>query len=169
MIKNYILIVSILLTSSTFFAQNRIQDIQSYKFNIKLSDDTDTIRVISTINGIAINRKLVLNLDDAMHIDSITGNKLRINFNRIADSLYISVPKNKFSVDIYYKGKPEDGLIIGKNKYGERTFFGDNWPDRAKYWLSVYDHPSDKAKVEFIVNAPKRYTVVSNGKLMKKY
>ena len=168
MIKNYILIALIYFTSSNILAQNKFQDIQNYKFNIKLSDDTDSIYVVSEIKGVAINNKVVLNLDNAMYIDSITSHNQVLTFDRSNDSLYIVVSNNKFSVNISYRGIPKDGLIIGKNKYGDRTFFGDNWPNRAKNWLSVYDHPSDKAKVEFIVTAPKKYTVVSNGKLMKK-
>ena len=55
-----------------------------------------------------------------------------------------------------------------KNEYGDRTFFGDNWPDRAKYWLPTVDHPSDKATLEFEVYAPEHYEVVSNGFLAEK-
>ncbi|MGD8817564.1 MAG: hypothetical protein PVJ51_10280, partial [Acidobacteriota bacterium] len=33
---------------------------------------------------------------------------------------------------IRYGGVPATGLIIGDNKYGDRTFFSDNWPDRAR-------------------------------------
>ncbi|MFT5167251.1 MAG: aminopeptidase N, partial [Saprospiraceae bacterium] len=46
---------------------------------------------------------------------------------------------------------------------GDRTFFGDNWPDRARHWLPTVDHPSDKATVEFIVTAPDHYQVIANG------
>ena len=59
---------------------------------------------------------------------------------------------------------PADGLVIGRNRHGDRTFFGDNWPDRAHHWLPCVDHPSDKATVEFIVTAPAHYQVVANGR-----
>ena len=49
-----------------------------------------------------------------------------------------------------------DGLIIGKNQYGDRTIFADNWPDRAHLWLPSQDHPTDKATVAFHVQAPSR-------------
>ena len=45
-------------------------------------------------------------------------------------------------------------------------FFGDNWPNRARNWLVVEDHLSDKATVEFVVIAPEHYKVVANGKLI---
>jgi aminopeptidase N len=68
---------------------------------------------------------------------------------------------NKYHV--VYSGVPQDGLIIAKNKYGDRTFFSDNWPNRAHHWIPCNDQPSDKASVEFVVTAPAHYQVVSNG------
>lgn len=72
-----------------------------------------------------------------------------------------------FTVTVCYHGIPSDGLIISKNKYGNRTFFADNWPNRAHNWLPCVDDPSDKASVEFIVTAPSHYQVVANGVLME--
>jgi aminopeptidase N len=66
-------------------------------------------------------------------------------------------------VNIMYDGIPEDGLIISKNRSGIRTFFADNWPNRAHNWIPCVDDPADKASVEFIVFAPSHYQVVSNG------
>ena len=40
---------------------------------------------------------------------------------------------------------PAAGLLIGPNTHGERTFFSDNWPNKARQWLPVVDHPYDKA------------------------
>jgi aminopeptidase N len=68
---------------------------------------------------------------------------------------------------ITYRGIPADGLIISKNKFGDRTFFGDNWAVRARHWLPTVDHPSDKATCEFLVTAPNRYQVISNGVLVE--
>jgi aminopeptidase N len=67
---------------------------------------------------------------------------------------------------IFYEGVPADGLIISKNKFGHRGFFGDNWPNRAHNWLPCVDDPSDKATVSFTVKAPAHYTVVANGALL---
>jgi len=49
--------------------------------------------------------------------------------------------------------------------YGDRTFFGDNWPNRAQNWLPCIDNLSDKAYVDFYVTAPAHYQVVANGSL----
>jgi aminopeptidase N len=58
-------------------------------------------------------------------------------------------------------------LIISKNKYGNRTFFADNWPDRARNWIPCVDHPYDKATVDFIVTSPDHYEVVGSGYLVE--
>lgn len=64
---------------------------------------------------------------------------------------------------VRYKGVPDNGMIISKNMYGHRTFFGDNWPNRAHHWLPCKDEPGDKASFEFLITAPSHYQVVSNG------
>ena len=66
-------------------------------------------------------------------------------------------------IEVRYRGVPADGLTIGVNRHGDRTFFADNWPNRAHHWLPVVDHPSDKAYVAFAVTAPARYQIVATG------
>ena len=58
------------------------------------------------------------------------------------------------TVHVSYHGIPRAGLRIGKNRHGERTFFSENWPDKARQWLPMVDHPYDKATSEFMVTAP---------------
>lgn len=85
--------------------------------------------------------------------------------------LWISVPKvsknDIRTVVIEYEGILATGLVIGPNKYGDRTFFSDNWPNKARNWLPTVDHPYDKASSEFIVKTPVKYQVVSNGLLLE--
>ena len=68
---------------------------------------------------------------------------------------------------IRYRGVPAAGLRIGPNMHGERTFFGENWPNLVRHWLPMIDHPYDKATGEFIVTAPSHYQVVANGLLVE--
>jgi aminopeptidase N len=70
-------------------------------------------------------------------------------------------------IRIKYHGSPQDGLLIKANKFGDRTVFADNWPNRAHDWFPGIDHPYDKATVEFLVTAPARYEVIANGKLVE--
>ena len=66
-----------------------------------------------------------------------------------------------------YRGVPADGLRLIDNMHGERTFFSENWPDKARQWLPMIDHPYDKATDEFIITAPAKYQVVANGLLQE--
>jgi aminopeptidase N len=76
-------------------------------------------------------------------------------------------PGDTLSTRVRYHGLVNDGLIIGKNQYGDRTIFADNWPDRAHHWLASQDSPSDKATVAFHVQAPLGDQVIANGVLEK--
>ena len=62
---------------------------------------------------------------------------------------------------------PAGGLRIINNIHGERTAFSENWPNNARHWLPMIDHPYDKATGEFIVTAPAHYQVVANGLLIE--
>src|SRR5918997_788222 len=97
---------------------------------------------------------------------------------RISRTMYarseneIEVPHQKqpgetLTTRVRYRGLVRDGLIVGKNQYGDRTVFADNWPDRAHLWLPSQDHPSDKATAAFHVQAPLSQQVVANGVLEK--
>jgi aminopeptidase N len=89
-----------------------------------------------------------------------------IPFRQDSMGVYLSVNAGKGETRTYrleYSGIPRDGLIISMNKFGNRTFFTDHWPNRAHYWLPCIDHPSDKATVDINVLTPDKYTVVANG------
>ena len=64
---------------------------------------------------------------------------------------------------IAYGGVPIEGLHALTNMHGERVVFSENWPNHARHWLPMIDHPYDKATGELIVTAPAQYQVVSNG------
>lgn len=160
------------------YAQRNI-DVQHYKFEIELSDQSDTIHGKATIRVKFLQAAQVIILDlkthtnegKGMKVEKITGNNVR-GFMRYDDSIVIALIKppainDTATYTIIYAGIPYDGLIIAKNKYGHRTFFADNWPDRGHNWLPCVDDVADKASVEFIVTAPDHYSVVSNGVLVK--
>ena len=147
------------------------QDVAHYRFDINLHDDTDEIKGEATllIRFRAPLDTLRLDLSDNMKIHEVTNEKgVSLKFIHQQDLIHIILPQKGLlggstTLKITYQGIPEDGLIIGKNKYGDRTFFGDNWPNRAHQWIPCNDHPRDKASVEFIVTAPSHYQVVANG------
>jgi len=161
------------LFSNQLQAQNPNIDIQKYTFSIELNDEDDMIKANAEIAYLLKNssENLILDLEKkdnsgrGMLVDSILVKGTSISFTQNERSLIIPVSSDSGKVTIFYHGIPKDGLIISKNKYGNRTFFGDNWPNRAHQWLPSIDHPSDKAFVDFKIIAPSHYQVVANGTL----
>ena len=74
---------------------------------------------------------------------------------------------DEIEVAVKYSGVPGNGLRLIQNIHGERTAFSENWPNRARQWLPMVDHPYDKATGEFIVTAPSQYQVAANGLLVE--
>lgn len=149
-------------------------DVKHYHFHLVLNDANDNIESTATLQLQQPVSNFVLHLKNkkggkGMHVKSVTGKGVQ-SFVHRNDSLYIRL--NNMTADslttltIRYAGIPQDGLIIAKNKWGDRTFFADNWPDRAHHWLPCNDDPADKASVEFKVTAPSHYKVISNGVLV---
>ncbi|TDJ70392.1 MAG: M1 family peptidase [Planctomycetota bacterium] len=95
-----------------------------------------------------------------------------VRFEHDGDRLRVALPApstagGRAFITIAYAGTPAKGLVIGPTKHGARSFFSDNWPDKARHWLPTIDHPYDKARSQMIVTAPSHYQVVSNGLLVE--
>ncbi len=93
-------------------------------------------------------------------------------FSHDADRLRVELDSasetgDRVFLTVAYAGVPETGLVIGNNKHGDRTFFSDNWPAKARNWLPTVDHPYDKARSQMVITAPDHYQVVSNGLLVE--
>ncbi len=93
-------------------------------------------------------------------------------FEHAEDRLRVALPEpsaagTRAFVSVAYSGVPATGLEIGATKYGERSFFSENWPHRARHWLPTVDHPYDKARSQMVVTAPSHYQVISNGRLVE--
>jgi len=151
-------------------------DVLGYHFEIKLNDTSDVIHCITNIEIEFLKEVDQFHLDlsykpeegTGMLVQQITEDGRAVKFLQENDQIWLSIPLTqqgaKRNYRISYNGIPSDGLIISKNMFGDRTFFGDNWPNRGHHWLPLVDHPSDKATVEFLVKAPAHYEVVSIGK-----
>lgn len=116
---------------------------------------------------------LRLDLDDAMRVSSVwigcAEARGSASFVHRNDVLLIAVPAGAAAtrcVGVVYDGEPADGLIITTDSAGRWAAFGDNFPNRARYWLPTQDHPSRKANVTWTVTAPVGRTIVANGALM---
>lgn len=74
---------------------------------------------------------------------------------------------SRITLTISYRGKPKDGLILTRDKDGEPSAVGDNWPNRLHHWIPSLDHPSAKATVTFNITTSMDDLVVANGRLDK--
>ena len=147
-----------------------------YTFRLTLRDDTDEIEGESSVDLRFLQdgvKEFTLDLASAasgkgMTVSGVTSRGAAVNTStRTTGSESRSILRSKAgerrTFTVAYRGIPSAGLRIGKNRHGERTFFSENWPDKARRWLPMVDHPYDKATSEVIVTAPARYQVVSNG------
>ncbi len=161
------------------YPKNPNIDALNYAFTIELSDTTDVI-----VGELALDVRFVgagvraVRLDlmgtraaqggKGMRVLGVSMNGTATPFTHMDDVLLVALTtapavNQRGRLVVRYQGVPATGLKIGNNKYGDRTFFSDNWPDKARHWLPTIDHPYDKATSEFIVTAPSHYQVVSNG------
>ena len=167
-------IVAFLLVT-TGYCQPAVIDVLHYRFQIELSDASDNItaRADLKIQFLKSTNQFTLDLGSVndgkgMTVLSVAENNKVVEAIHKGNQLTLQLPGVRNTGDtatfvINYRGVPADGLIISKNKFGHRTFFADNWPNRAHNWIPCHDDPADKASVEFIVTAPQHYQVVANG------
>ncbi|MFN4878486.1 MAG: M1 family aminopeptidase, partial [Flavobacteriia bacterium] len=155
-------------------------DVLHYDLNIILSKDSKQIQLNEAlqIRLLAPTSQLILDLmaphqqKPGMKVSSVTAPYQNVKWQQTDEQLLIELPaqlqKGDIQLFIQMSGEPSDGLIMNDNKYGDPTFFADNWPNRAHYWYACNDHPSDKATYTFLVESPSIYQVVANGSLMSK-
>jgi aminopeptidase N len=166
------------LFSINLLAQRPI-DVQHYNYQVELSDLSDAITGKANIKVKFLEPSSVIRFDlvsmkeeKGMKVFQVKENGQPLVFVHKDNELEIRLKQNAVagqirSFEIEYMGIPEDGLVISANMYGDRTFFADNWPNRAMNWLPCNDVPSDKSTVEFHVTAPAHYKVISNGLLQE--
>jgi aminopeptidase N len=162
---------------------NKNIDIQHYSFKISLSDSADVIYGTAQITvlfkkagmqnfRLDLINKTTERLGKGMLIDAINVGNEPVTYTHQNDEVIIGLPNpsaanSTMTFTITYHGIPFEGLVIGATKFGDRSFFCENWPNKTRQWLPTLDHPSDKATSEFIVTAPAHYKVISNGLLME--
>jgi aminopeptidase N len=155
-------------------------DALHYVFNLAVSDTSDevagetTVTLRFTAPGVT---QVFLDLvspeaGKGMTVTSVADGARPLQHTHAANRLAIRLAtapaeRDELRVTVAYKGIPAAGLRALVNMHGDRTIFSHNWPDQARHWLPVIDHPYDKAAGEFVVTAPAHYQVVANGVLVE--
>ena len=175
-------------------------DIREYVFRLTVSDDSDAIEGLATIDvrfsragitklpldlvGLSQDRQTGMTVAGVWIANGLAGPTvtsarvdasecgLATSFEHDGNRLRIVLPNpttagQRSFVTVAYAGTAASGLEIGSTKHGERSFFSENWPNRARHWLPTIDHPYDKARSQMVVTAPSHYQVVSNGLLIE--
>lgn len=156
-------------------------DVINYDVTLELDDSTDEIRGFERIT-FQLNSECDSFFIDLQSFNDSTGMKMQspleidaktTDYRHENNRLWIQAdPSWKIGslheIRFYYSGVPETGLIIGENKFGNRTFFGDNWPNRAHHWFACVDHPSDKASIKYTVVVPSGYDCIATGKFISR-
>jgi aminopeptidase N len=143
-----------------------------YLVNITLNDQLSEITSASARIYLTIvkpTREIDVDFGD-LTVDRVTLNGSSYTYLRRNDKLHIDFPQaaspgDPYILEVYYHGKPKEGLILTNDEDGKPTAVGDNWPNRVHYWIPVLDHPSAKATVTFNITAPASQEVVANGRL----
>jgi aminopeptidase N len=138
----------------------------------------DTGNFIRGVADITVRR----NTDDSsvrinavdLETDSVYVNGERARFSSDPEGISVVLPRclplpcDTVTISVGYHGAIRDGLLFSKDQLGRWTAFGDNWPERARYWLPCVDIPSDKATVEWRIFASPDRRVIANGRLLER-
>jgi len=179
LLKYFALVLTILFPLGNFmnaqdqYKRNSSADVQGYVFSLTLNDDNDqikgealiTIGFKNEVNEFALDlvgksEKHGMDVTNVFEGDSLANYTFEQNKIKIVPT---SSEAKTRTYKIEYNGVPERGLVIDTTKFGQRSFFGDNWPNLARHWLPSVDHTYDKATIEFRITAPDHYDVVATG------
>ena len=150
-------------------------DVLDYAITIEIPDTGAVIQgdVLLTIKRTARVDTLVLDLK-LLKVTKVTVDDRPVTFTRTDSTILVPLPRGEEAttkVHVTYGGAVSDGLIVRRDSAGRWTYFGDNWPNRARYWIPSVDHPSDKATVTWNIRTTRKRgrMVLANGAPLESY
>lgn len=153
-------------------------DVQDYAIAIDIPDSGAVIHATTTLTVARRESADTLRLDLLdLTVSGVKVNGQSVRFAQTPSEVVVPLSaasargtgaSGTYTVAVEYGGALQDGLIVHRDSAGRWTYFGDNWPNRARHWIPSIDHPSDKATVTWRVTAPSSQTVIANGKLLSK-
>jgi len=147
-------------------------DVLHYDLSIDLRGLADTVmQAVARLNIRPAQTATFIDLDFVgLEADSVRMDGVPVPFVQGPEILRVQ-PGTPFSdsvtIEVFYGGRPQDGLFFGPDPAGTMTAFADNWPNRARWWFPSNDYPADKATAAFTVRVPPGYSVVANGRLVE--
>ena len=134
-----------------FYVRNSAIDIEQYRYFIELNDQNSQIKVkavvrlrsVQSINAIELDLGGVDQSGKGMLVSAVSLLNQKLAYQQMGDKLKLQLPSaskvnDELELVIEYEGEPRSGLHISKNKFGERVFFADNWPDQGRHHEYLY-------------------------------
>ncbi|MFQ5719387.1 MAG: M1 family aminopeptidase [Acidobacteriota bacterium] len=155
----------------------RSLDILSYRIAVELDFDRHEIRGQVNVSGRSfaqpVSRVTLDAADLSIHeARGPEGEPLR--FREHADKLEIDLaqplpPGQETSFSIVYSARPRRGLyfIEPTPEYPDRPVqaWTQGEAEDSRYWLPLFDYPSERSSTVLSVTVPERFIAISNGKL----
>ncbi len=155
------------------YVRHASADVSAYVFHLALNDSTNQIqgKAQVTVDFLAPTPSFALDLiaktgQYGMEVTKVMEDSLPASYEYRNNKITVrprAGNSSRRTFTISYRGIPARGLVIDTTKFGQRSFFGDNWPNLARHWLPSVDHPYDKASITFEIEAPDHYDVVATG------
>jgi aminopeptidase N len=166
------LLIAFLLAATAFadtYPRQTGVDVLHYTFRLSFSDASNELQGETTIDLRFLQDNISeVTLDlTGMTVTSVTPGTYTHSDGRLRIATTPSKQGERRQFTVRYHGEPLGGLRIIRNKYNDRVFFSENWPNNARRWLPMVDHPYDKATSEFLITAPVKYQVIANGLLQE--
>ena len=150
-------------------------DVLDYAITLEIPDSGAVIQgdAVITVKRLARADTLVLDLR-LLKVARVTVDDRPVAFGRTDSTILVPLPRGEeatFKVRVNYGGGVSDGLVAHSDSAGRWTYFGDNWPNRARYWIPSVDHPSDKATVSWTVRTTRKRgrIVLANGATLETF
>ena len=158
--------------------RDRVCDIKHVKLELTLDVENKSLQGTATHTFAPINDALTSVEFDAaeLQIDSVTSqNGTRLKYSYDDSRLRVSLkPPGRSGKDVtvrvQYHCTPRRGLYFTSPDAGypnkPRQVWTQGEDEDSRYWFPCYDYPNERFTSEIIVTVPKKWTTISNGKLV---
>ena len=145
-------------------------DVTHYTFKLSISYQRKSVQGIAIVSFSRADHEsaseLVLDfLGERVRAVRLDGRS--VVFRRSRDKLLVPLSPLKQNqeqtIEIEYEARPRGGMYFSRTPHNQKIVYTYNWPNMAKHWLPVIDHPYDKATVELVATVDLEGELVSNG------
>jgi aminopeptidase N len=140
-------------------------DIQSYRFTLRFDTERRTVEGQVDIDALRTTGEDFILHAKGPEITSLTVDGEDQTWTVDGDELHLgALEGDAVQVSVSWTAFPSEGT--GGLQWGEEVIFSFHEPSFARRWLVVYDDPSDKASLEWLITAPEDLVVAANGELV---